>query len=239
MSYENFTILDTETIAIEGLEKWIEPSEAPANYKDPAKIAAYVAEDKQKRIAKAATDVDLARIVCLGALWSGGEFQQTDIYTAFLSDGTHSEELEHKVIGLALNACAADAVIGFHLSFDLSLILRRAQLLGYPGDLPEFRYSRYRDSELVWPVSGFRTQVVDLEQVLTFYGAVQGRSLDWYCRRFNIPCDDVVDGADIQHLWDAGYRDQIVAHCRADVAVRTKGLAERLGIIKPVTPVAA
>ena len=48
-----------------------EPVEAPSNYTKPEAIAAYVAKAKQAQLDKAALDIDLARIVCLGWLSEG------------------------------------------------------------------------------------------------------------------------------------------------------------------------
>src|SRR5574338_1442498 len=83
-----YTICDLETFPIADAESYVEPIStepvnAPANYKDPEKIAAYVAkatveaEEKRikqqaERIAKCALDPDLCRIVALGWIESDG-----------------------------------------------------------------------------------------------------------------------------------------------------------------------
>ena len=62
-----YIVLDLESHAIPDAATYLtEPVEAPSNYKDPEKIAAYIKDAKQAQLDKAALDIDLARIVCLG-----------------------------------------------------------------------------------------------------------------------------------------------------------------------------
>src|SRR5882724_10402706 len=67
------TLLDIECTAIADIESYYddsEPIEAPSNYKDPIKIAEYIARESVRRqeafIDRAALDPDLCRIVYLG-----------------------------------------------------------------------------------------------------------------------------------------------------------------------------
>src|SRR5574343_1176148 len=60
-------IFDIETAPIDGAAEFIEPATAPANYKDPEKIAAYIAEKNDEAVGRCALDPDLCRVVAIGA----------------------------------------------------------------------------------------------------------------------------------------------------------------------------
>ena len=61
-------IIDIETAALDDAASYLDLAEikAPANYKDEAKIAAYVEAAKAEALNKAALDFDLARITAIG-----------------------------------------------------------------------------------------------------------------------------------------------------------------------------
>lgn len=59
-------VFDLETVAREDAADFLEPPCAPANYKDPDKIAAFIADATAKRLDKCALDPDLNRIVAIG-----------------------------------------------------------------------------------------------------------------------------------------------------------------------------
>ena len=56
-------ILDCECVGIETASDFLEPIEAPSNYKDPAKIESYIAEATAKAVERCGLDPDLCRIV--------------------------------------------------------------------------------------------------------------------------------------------------------------------------------
>jgi hypothetical protein len=232
MHLDNWIVVDCESLAPADVDRWIEAGSAPSNYKDPDKIAAYIEEDRRKRMDKAATDVDLAQVLCVAAYCGSVPGAVVDVLESWNANAEIVNE--DATIGTALSYLATPAVIGFNVAFDMPLLLRRAQLLGLPvGDLPRFEYSKYRPSSLVWPVSGQRTDVIDIAQVLSFYGAIPGKSLDWYCRRFECPITDEYSGSQVAALWEAGDYEAIVEHATKDVQ-RTAWLAQRLGIVAGV-----
>jgi predicted PolB exonuclease-like 3'-5' exonuclease len=219
---------DCETLAVPDAADWIKPGSAPENYKDPAKIAAYIEEQRQSRIAKAATDVDLARVLTVSVLSSSGGGVTT--HEAWTVRGEYDEAVEASVVSLALSHLASvDVAVGFNLDFDVCLLLRRAQLLQI-ADAPTLEM-RYRERWLVQPETGYRTRLIDLMDVLTWNGAVNTKSLDWYARRFGCPVQDACDGSQIAGLYAARELDAIVSHCEADVR-RTAWLAQRIGVVK-------
>jgi hypothetical protein len=59
-------VFDCETYALPSAAEFMEEPTAPANYKDPAKIEAYIAEARQGQLAKAALDIDLCSVIAIG-----------------------------------------------------------------------------------------------------------------------------------------------------------------------------
>ena len=205
-------ILDIETFSLDDAAQFIEEPSAPTNYKDEAKIAAYVAEAKQKAISRCALDADLCRVVAAG--WhrdvggSGVAIAATD----------NQERALLKAIGFEI--ATSTQVIGFNiLSFDLPILIRRAQYLGveFPGV----------------SLDKFRTPHLDLMEFLSFNGKLKARSLSFYCQRFGITVPDATSGKDIDALVRAGDWISVAAHCSADVE-KTRQLAERLGLLHAV-----
>ena len=103
-------------------------------------------------------------------------------------------------------------IVGFnHLVFDLRVLLARSMLLGVSP--PYINLDKYR------------TPHIDLMDRLTFGGKLPARSLKWFAKRFGLPVDDSVSGADIAVLAAAGDWLAIEAHCRSDIRL-TKALYE-------------
>lgn len=214
-------ILDIETVAIDGAGALMEPASAPANYKDPEKIAAYIKEAEKAQREKAALYPWTARIVTLGLILSDG----TEVVTTCRTETDEAIALK----ALAKTVYRDDdrfvqPLVGFnHRQYDLPVILARAMLLGV--DFPALNLDRYR------------TPHVDLMDKLTWYGAVPPRSLHWYARRFGLPVDDTVKGADVAGLVAEGRWEDVAAHCLSDVRL-TRALAERMGIVRGMKAVA-
>lgn len=204
-------VFDIETAPIPNAAEYVEEPSAPANYKDPEKIAAYIADAKANAIGKCALDPDLARIVAIG--WRL-EFEG-DVRVALCQTiGQEYDALQRfwndvrEYVGL----------VGFHcLSFDLPVLLRRSLYLNVAA--PDIALDKYR-----------HPRVTDLQQVLSFNGTHKYHSLAFYAKRFGFDTDvpDAIDGASIPALVEAGDWDAVKAHVTADVT-RTAMLAARLG----------
>lgn len=202
-------VIDIETVASPDAAALLDPVKPPANYKDPAKIAAYCEEKRSEQIARAALEADLCEIVAVG--WHVYGQHQTFVMTR--EHGTEAECLDWFLASLAGRLC-----VGFNiLNFDLPVLMRRAQLLGLK--YPTLSLDRYRSPH------------IDLLERLSFNGRLTYRSLAFYCRRFGIPVEDQTQGADIAALVTAGNWESIGAHCEADVD-KTVKLAEKLGWLK-------
>lgn len=213
-------VIDIETYSLDEAAQFIEEPSAPSNYKDPEKIAAYIADAKAKAVSRCALDPDLCRIVALGSMRDDGEPIVTCCYD--LTDNTEAMLLREfwSTVG------GSDRFIGFNiLSFDLPVLIRRSQYLGV------------RVPETVINLDRYRTQHVDLMERLSFNGKIKAHSLSFYCKRFGIVSEDESTGADVDGLVRAGNWDAVREHCSADL-VKTRLLAERLGIVSPIEEVA-
>lgn len=211
-------IVDIETAPLPDAAEYLEPATAPSNYKDPLKIAEYIAQKNAENLATAGLDVDLCGIVAVGFQWEGQE-----------PIGLTREDCDEvdliKTLWQMVTLRGVDRhLVGFNcLAFDLPVLMRRSQYLGIP--YPTIQIDRFK-----------HPQVTDLMQVLSFNGAVKFRSLDFYAKRFRIPMYDPLTGLDImQAVIDSRWMD-IKAHVTADVA-KTAAIAARLGLVRETEPV--
>ena len=201
-------LLDLETYALDAAAQFIEPPTAPANYRDEAKILAYVVERTRELIDRCALDPDLCRIVAIGM--DGRDFAEPCVHLC------KDEGEERKALAVAWGMIRHQPVVGFNiLSFDLPVMIRRSQYLGLA--YPTINLDRYR------------TNHVDLMERLSFNGKIKAHSLDFYARRFDFGIQDAVTAKDVDALVAAGNWEAVQSHCLADLQ-RTRRLAEQLGI---------
>lgn len=207
-------ILDIETCGLPEAAEFAEPISAPANYKDPEKIAAYVAEKNAEQVAKAGLDLDLCRVVAIGVQRE----DQADVSVLVAKQDAPEAEAEMLTILWSQFLKERNPVlVGFnHLGFDLPVLIRRSQYLNVTH--PPMVIDRYR------------TPHIDIMQRLSWNGLVRARSLKFYAKRFGIHIDDTVSGADIPALVAAGEIDKVISHVTSDVQL-TAALARRLGIL--------
>jgi hypothetical protein len=210
-------VLDLETTAIAEVGEFVAVAaeDAPKNYTKPDTIAAWVAAERAARISRAALDMDLARIACVG-VWQSADAAPT----AFA--GVDDEWANVSTAWACIEACLGEGgqVVTYNgLGYDLPLLMRRAQYLNVPHRALEL--NKFRPGPLL-----------DLQNVLSFSGLKPFRSLAFYSRRFNIDIPDPTTGADMPALIAAGDWEAVRAHNLADLR-RTQALAQRLGYIGP------
>lgn len=221
-------VLDIETAPLENAQDYIDAPDlsdvqAPANYKDPEKIAAYIEDAKAKRLAdhakactdKAALDFNVARIVAVG-FWT-----ESIQPTALLCK---TREDERAALDEVWGYTKHRTVVGFRVrEFDLPLMIQRSRYLRLTHPLMDLgRFAR-------------GNSITDLYDLLTFNDlraeAVMRRSLKSFARRFGLPVEDAVDGKSVPALVAADAWDQVEAHVLSDIRL-TVALAKRLGVVR-------
>lgn len=201
---------DIETAADPVVIPWLEPLEAPSNWKDPDKIAAEIARREAKRLEELALDWDYNRIVAIGFTMPDDRPDEM-----LLVRDTQDEE---DALLIFWNAWQMPGVVpvGFRCaSFDLPTLIQRSRILDV--SVPRIDLKK-------WGSADFH----DLALLLNHNGMAFGHSLNFYCKRFglDVPADETT-GADVAAMVAYGYWDAIGAHCAADVA-KTYALAKRV-----------
>jgi hypothetical protein len=182
---------------------------------------AKVEQQRSDRIEQAALDWNVGRIVAL-AYWS--EPTDTEVFTCI------NDEREAFCLDLFWRVARQRTIVGYNVKgFDLKFMVQRSRLLGIT--YPQLDFSKYS-----------RKGIEDLYLLLTFGDGtydkgVMRRTLKQFCRRFDIPVTDEIDGKDIPALVAAGEWDKVAAHVRADVELEV-ALARRLGVIAQPAAVA-
>lgn len=205
---------DVETAPLPDAGDYLEQPDAPGNYKDPAKIAAFIAEKHAENLERCGLDVDLCRVVALGFQREGG-----DVLVSCAHDPTEEREM----LQAFWQQVGDRHLIGFNcLAFDLPVLLRRSLYLGLPT--PHLVIDKYR-----------HPNVTDLMRELDFNGAIKSRGLAFYAKRFGLVSEtaDEMTGADVAQAVKDGWWSEILAHCQADVE-KTAALAARLGLFRMV-----
>lgn len=206
-------VFDIETAPLAEAGEYIEPAEAPANYKDLEKIAAFVREKNAENLNRCGLDADLCRVVAIG--WQSERDEQP--LTMHLGHGVS----EAMLLKSFWQVAAGRHLVGFNcLSFDLPVLFRRSLYLGL--DTPNIVIDRFK-----------HPQVTDLIQVLSYNGTLKLRGLSFYAKRFGIDIPDTLTGADIAQAVAEDRWDDIAAHVKADVT-KTARLAEKLGSFRQV-----
>jgi|SRR5262245_7272872 len=202
-------LLDIETAPLSDAAQYLEPIDAPANYKDPIKIEEYVRTKQREQLERAALDVDLCQVVAIGVMQQNGP----DPFVMLARDVTD----EASMLRAFFAKLDQERIIGFNvLDFDLPVLLRRALYLDI--DAPIIQLDRYR-----------HPRVLDLMQLLSYNGKLKYRSQNFYCRRFGIDIeDDAHEGASIPLLFAEGRWDEIAHHVACDIK-QLQALARRLG----------
>jgi DNA polymerase elongation subunit (family B) len=159
---DNLLFFDIETIADESAMEEIEVF-APANYKDPEKIQAYIDDEKKKLISRMALDPDLAKVYAISYKYSDADTM------CMVTD--EKDMLEHfwdEVRNADGRLCGYN-IIGF----DLPFLMRRSMALGVSAPMHMLNFRKYQ----TYPI-------VDLMGIL--YNWDKAKGLKWVCKRYGI-----------------------------------------------------
>jgi hypothetical protein len=185
--------VDIETVGNPVMEQFLKPPQAPKNYKDPQKIAAYVANKQADQVSRMALDIDYARIVSIAI---GRGFKGEPEVRLAGSDKEEAEVLTwfwENLVGAQLSAQDPSyTLFGYNLvGYDLPIILRRSWVLKVSTILKFNTHPRNR-------------QLVDLMRVLYHDGYAPGpkfKGLKAVCEMYQIPNDmPDVDGSMVSDM---------------------------------------
>ena len=213
-------VLDVETVGLANAADYLEPVVPDGRFTDPVKIALDIDKKERERLEKLSLDWNVGRVAILG-FWT--------MEHGYVVTECRTELQELAAIANFWDVAKHRTIVGFNaVLFDLRFLIQRSRFLAV--DYPQLSLSKY----------GHRG-IVDLYLELTFNDGYtdQGcmrRSLKAFCRRFDIPCEDKVEGKDIPKLIAAGDWAAAAAHCEADL-MATVQLAQRLKWVHDEVPV--
>ena len=210
----NFLVLDVATAPLEDASDYLtDPIEAPANYKDQAKIDAYIASARQAKLDKAALDPDLCRISGVAWAWvpdvpAGDPVVQVRL-AQHLSESEILRELR-EIMGVST------VLVGFNSrAFDWRVLMRRALYLSVK--FPRINVDRYRSTH------------VDLFDVLSDKGTGTAHSLQFYVKRFGwTDLTKPLEGAAEAQVYQSGDWDNLALSLSHDVLASYR-LFEKVG----------
>ncbi len=166
METNNILFFDIETEGNPEVFDMMPEPQAPANYKDADKIAAYVAEKKIEQQNSAALDADYGRIIAIG--YTDGVLDRATTMTKYVMSEKEMLKEFWKLYRATNGISCGYNIIGF----DLPYILRRSFALGVkPSIMPKLaKYQTY--------------PTIDLMGILYNWG--QAKSLKFVCKRYGI-----------------------------------------------------
>ena len=187
--------------------------QAPANYKDPEKIAAYRQAAVEDEWRKESLLSHKGRVLCIG--WAVGD---DEVQCAYGNDEREVMESFRHNLGLSLEASGTSIQwVGFNLTtFDLNWLRHRAVKYGMRDlayRLPADRYPKnVFDLRAWWNGADYQGKG-KLEEIAAFFG-LPGKT-------------GGIDGSKVFDYWRAGRIMEIVEYCKRDVEL-TRELHERI-----------
>lgn len=195
---DNKIFIDIETIPSETMPS-LDDLQAPANYKDEAKIKAWKEANQVEAWKKQALNSMQGRIICIGWSWNGESDTLVD-----------PDDEESIINGLMLdiqkisNEIRSPLVfVGWNIStFDLPWIWRKS--IQY--NLPELRKAIPKDNRLNY-IDLMKAWASDYKDFV---------SLDSCAKFLGIP-HETEQGSSVFDWWQAGEIDKISEHCKRDI----------------------
>ncbi len=183
--------------------------DAPGNYKDPVKIAAYRDEKKKEWLDRAALSAVTGRVLAIGYLVDGN-------YYTFAS-GDEAEDIAAYWDLITDHGAITSRIIGFNSNgFDLPFLVRRSWKLGVriPPTLFRGRYPNdcFVDLMDIWKC-GNRDQSISLDDLAKYLGVGAKNG----------------SGKEFAELWETD-RATALAYLENDLRL-TEKCAERLGVL--------
>lgn len=186
---------------------------APANYKDEAKIAEYIADarrkidddinaEAEKQYRATALDGTFGEVFCVAVAIEDGPVKVYDLPGAI------------DALAAAWDPRDAPVIVGHNVTFDIRFIWQQAKIKKLP--VPRW-----------WPHNAKPWDNVIFD-TMTFWCGVGNRiKLDKLCRAFDIEGKGDLDGSKVYDYWIAGRHYEIRTYCAADVE-RVRQLHERM-----------
>lgn len=211
-----YAVFDVETAPLsdEQIRQFMPKFEAPGNYKDTEKVAAYIADKEKEWLGRAALSALTGKVLAIGVKYHDGSIDiiganpghddEAHILTWFWRYFTHttmaSYWIGHNIIG-----------------FDLPFLCRRSMLLGVkvPRSIIYGRYfdNRFKDTMDAWSF-GNREDRISLDNLAKALGVGSKSG----------------SGADFARLW-ATDKPEAIAYLEHDLNLTMK-CAERMGMIE-------
>lgn len=213
---DQFLLLDVSSAPIPDAVSYMEPVSAPVNYRDKAKIDAYVADKTAERMAGMALDIDLAQVTGI-ALWHTRDAKpQTEV--ALEAHNYSEADLLNMVADYLIEPRCSVITYGGH-NFDLPLLMRRARYLGV--DFPILNLDRYRSPH------------IDLCELLSDREWKRRRPLSFYVRRLGwTDLRKPLSGEEEARVLETGRWAELEASLHHDITALYR-LTQWLGIWKP------
>lgn len=190
---------DIETVVSAEGKKLVEACEvsAPANYKDEAKIAAYVAEKRKELLDKAALYWWTGKIVCI----SYADIETNETWE-FVSDD--EAELLTKFFTLLSEKFPFHRLVGKNSDeFDLPWLRARAMRHDL-GLVKQLRVPQFSDVQKIFGWGRAASQVTSLENT--------AKGLD-------LELEKTGKGADVAALWKEGRHGELAKYCLNDTLI--------------------
>lgn len=195
---DNKIFIDIETIPSETMPS-LDDLQAPANYKDEAKIKAWKEANQVEAWKKQALNSMQGRIICIGWSWNG----ESDTLVDPDDEESIINGLMLDIQKISLEIRSPLVFVGWNIStFDLPWIWRKS--IQY--NLPELRKAIPKDNRLNY-LDLMKVWASDYKDFV---------SLDSCAKFLGIP-HETEQGSSVFDWWQAGEIDKISEHCKRDI----------------------